>query len=74
MKGQLMAVLEAMRRPWASGANEGSSTRRAGPSIGQIIAALDDRDPRGALDLLDPPPSTAAAPARRVKCAGGCGE
>jgi hypothetical protein len=47
---------------------------RLGASIGQLIAALDDRDTRDALDLLDPPEAGAAAGEHRIKCAGGCGE
>jgi hypothetical protein len=72
MKTQLTAVLDAMRRPRAARVGDAES-RHVGPSIAQIIAALDDRDPRNALQLLDPPAS-ATAPARRMKCAGGCGE
>jgi hypothetical protein len=72
MKTHLTAVLDAMRRPWGPRANDGLSDRRAAPTLGQIIAALDDRDPRSALDLLDPPP--AATPVQRIKCAGGCRE
>jgi hypothetical protein len=46
--------------------------RRPGIPIGQIIAALDDRDVRGALALLDPPAS--GSDTRRIKCVGGCRE
>jgi len=74
MTAQLTAVLDAMRWPWAVRAGETLPDRPLEPSIGQIIAALDDRDPRNALELLDPPPASAAAPERRMKCAGGCGE
>ena len=74
MKTQLTAVLDALRRPWAIQVSDTSADRhRSGPTLGEIIAALDDRDTRNALELLDPPAS-AAAPARRIKCAGGCGE
>jgi hypothetical protein len=72
MKAQLTAVLDAMLRPRAVHA-VGAEPRHVGPSIAQIIAALDDRDTRNALALLDPP-ANAAVPARRMKCVGGCGE
>jgi hypothetical protein len=72
MKTQLTAVLDAMLRPRAARVGD-AEPRDAGPSIAQIIAALDDRDTRDALELLDAPAS-ATAPARRMKCAGGCGE
>jgi hypothetical protein len=73
MKAQLTAVLEAMRWPWPARMGELSADRSSGPTIGQILAALDDRDTRNALKLLDPPVTT-ATPERRIKCAGGCGE
>jgi len=72
MRNQLAMVLDAMLRPRAVRASD-TEPRHTGPSIAQIIAALDDRDTRNALALLDPPAS-AAAPARRLKCAGGCRE
>jgi hypothetical protein len=75
MKAQLAAVFGAMRRPPAAfAAKSAAAARRLGPSLGQLIAALDDRDTRHALDLLDPPVSGAPAPESRIKCAGGCGE
>jgi len=73
MKTQLTAVLDAMRRPWAARAGD-ADPRHAAPSIAQIIAALDDRDTRNALELLDRPTASAGVPERRMKCAGGCGE
>ena len=73
MKSQLTAVLDAMLRPRATGAGN-ADPRPAGPSIAQLIAALDDRDTRNALELLDTPTANAPAPERRMKCAGGCGE
>jgi hypothetical protein len=75
MKSQLTAMLDGMLRPRAARAGEAMpGNRHLGPSIAQIIAALDDRDTRNALELLDPPPASAMAPERRMKCAGGCGE
>jgi hypothetical protein len=75
MKAQLAAVFSNMRRPRAPlELNCGLAGGRLGASIGQLIAALDDRDTRNALDLLDPPEAGAAAGEHRIKCTGGCGE
>ena len=75
MKTPLSAVFDVMRRPFAVRTSAGTRDRHSGPTLAQIIAALDDRDTRSALELLDPPPANAAAaPERRMKCAGGCGE
>ena len=73
MKAQLTAVLEVMHWPRSVRVGRVPGNRPSGPTIGQLLAALDDRDTRNALDLLNPPVSP-AAPERRIKCAGGCGE
>jgi hypothetical protein len=61
------AALAAVRRTFAR-------ARSAGATIAQLISALDDRDVRGALELLDPPATRGDSPVRRIKCAGGCKE
>ena len=63
-------VFGAMRPPRAAPVREHG--RPVGPSIAQLIAVLDDRDTRPALDVLDRPASGAPAPGHRIKCVRGC--
>lgn len=75
MKARLAAVFGTMRRPRARLEVKSRPTGGGlGARIGELIAALDDRDTRNALDLLDPPEAGAAAGEPRIKCAGGCGQ
>jgi hypothetical protein len=76
MRIPLAGVFGALYRPNAIVARETLPGKgRSGPTIAELIAALDDRDVTGALELLDPPASgTAVTPKRRIKCAGGCKE
>jgi hypothetical protein len=75
MKAQLAAVFGAVRWPRAPlAAKAGAAGRGLGASLGQLIAALDDRDTRNALDMLDAPESGTPTREHRIKCAGGCGE
>jgi hypothetical protein len=75
MKAQLAAVFGAVRWPRAPlAAKAGPAGSGLGASLGQLIAALDDRDTRNALDVLDAPESGTPTREHRIKCAGGCGE
>ncbi len=74
----MAAILETLRRARAMFANDAAP--RGGPSaptIGQIIAALDDRNVLKAVELLDPTTQGVSPErqggTRRVKCVG-CGE
>jgi hypothetical protein len=75
MKARLAAVFAAVRWPRAPLAGKsGPAGGGLGPSLGQLLAVLDDRDTRNALDLLDPPVSGGPEGEHRIKCAGGCRE
>jgi hypothetical protein len=82
MTNRIAAIFERMFGAGATVANDAAPVSRpGGPTLGQIIAALDDRHVLKAVELLDLATEGAGAapdrdgrpPARRVKCVG-CGE
>jgi hypothetical protein len=82
MTNPIAAIFARVFRASATAGNDAAPVARPpAPTIGQIIAALDDRNVLKAVELLDPTMDSAGSspgrdgrPAsRRVKCVG-CGE